>query len=156
MPLYIASSPEDQFWLGINDLSNPGQYVYASNGQSVAGEISFIIAKVEMPKDIGLQLWKMFAIWCEKIFLPFGYPPAMFISYLRWKLRDKNCLMKFKRQNLFTLNGKNFSNLQMNIFCPFKFCHNRKNGFRWDVATWATKFWYWTLCLLLWNCHLHP
>ena len=91
-----------------------------------------------------------------KIFLPFGYPPAMFISYLRWKLRDKNCLMKFKRQNLFTLNGKNFSNLQMNIFCPFKFCHNRKNGFRWDVATWATKFWYWTLCLLLWNCHLHP
>ena len=56
MPLYIASSPEDQFWLGINDLSNPGQYVYASNGQSVAGEISFIIAKVEIPKDIGLQL----------------------------------------------------------------------------------------------------
>jgi hypothetical protein len=109
-----------------------------------------------MPKDIGLQLWKMFAIWCEKIFLPFGYPPAMFISYLRWKLRDKNCLMKFKRQNLFTLNGKNFSNLQMNIFCPFKFGHNRKNGFRWDVATWAAKFWYWTLCLLLWNCHLHP
>ena len=62
MPLYIASSPEDQFWLGINDLANPGQYVYASNNQSIAGGISSIMANVEMLKDIHLKMSKTFAI----------------------------------------------------------------------------------------------
>jgi hypothetical protein len=31
----FASGTSDDFWLGINDFANRGQYVYASNGQNV-------------------------------------------------------------------------------------------------------------------------
>ena len=31
----FASGSDDDFWLGMNDLANQGQYVYASDGQEV-------------------------------------------------------------------------------------------------------------------------
>ena len=92
--------------------------------------ISSIMTKVEMPKDIHLQIWKLFAVFkCEKI--------------LRWKIQTKpiyelviyclafyssflppqmaNIFHTWKWQNVFTFANK--------YFLPFRLYHNRRNGF---------------------------
>ena len=51
------------------------------------------------------------------MFLTLWYPPAMFISQLWEKVRDKHCQRELK-QKIF-----------LPYFCHFKFCHNRRNGF---------------------------
>ena len=66
------------------------------------------MTKVEMAKNIYLQMWINFDIWCGKCFAI-------------WFAPSNGKKITFE-------NGKRFSHLQMNIFCHFNFCHNRRNG----------------------------
>ena len=109
--------------------------------QGQAGAISSIMTKVEMAKYIHLHMWKVFAICKCENFLTFEWANSIetrlwtynlltgwSISYKSLKQFQFNLPHQMAKKITFEI-GKRFSHLQMDIFCHFNFCHNRRNGF---------------------------
>ena len=72
-------------------------------------------------------------------FLPCKPHLAMFIYKLLSKLWGKHCRGICKWQNKPASNTKHFSHLQMDMFCHFEVCHNKRNSFskgekRWKIC----------------------
>ena len=97
------------------------------------------VTKVEMGKDVYSKMWWTFNIWSGKLFANLI---GQFRLKLIYRLVDYELLgPKFQDHKLVwiklphpnskefsTSNVKKNSNLQMDIFCNFDFCHSRRNG----------------------------
>ena len=91
-----------------------------------------------------LGMWNIFDIWCEKMFCYLDRANSI-------KTNLQNCNLQiirsisYKFVNWFwlnlpnwnskkvsTSNVKNYSNLQMDIFCHFNLCHRKRNADDWS------------------------
>ena len=106
----------------------------------------FYYVKVEMGKDIHLQMWNFchldmwfFAIW-QCVFLPFGY------FWCECNMHSSKSCDKVEHAQYFDINGKNISHLQVDIFSNFDISHIRRNDF-WFVLlpAWCLEVWPWLM-----------
>ena len=91
-----------------------------------------------------IAMWNIFDIWCEKMFCYLDRANSI-------KTNLQNCNLQiirsisYKFVNWFwlnlpnwnskkvsTSNVKNYSNLQMDIFCHFNLCHRKRNADDWS------------------------
>ena len=87
--------------------------------------ISSIVAKLEMVKNIHLQL-ETFLIWdCFGIWILFNHVYLLAST----KTKKKHCWRKFKWQNEFYIKWQKIYKLTNGSFCHLKFCHIRWNSF---------------------------
>ena len=130
-PLHLSLSSLTTIVLDISIV----YFVWKIRVKMMQEPISSIITKVEMVKDIHLQIWKRFAIWRSKFNRNCLLTCNLWTSQLQvsklvaieFACSSGNFFFKFA-------NGKTFTQLQMDIFCQFDFCHNRKNAFRKDTG----------------------
>ena len=80
------------------------------------------------------QMWKFFCHWILKTFCHLDRANSIKTALQTCNL-STGLSLSYKSVSWFWLNLPPqwqffFSYLQMNIFCQFDFCHNRRNGFR--------------------------
>ena len=94
--------------------------------------VSSIMAKFEMAKYIHLEMGNFFVI-CHYGYL-FCHLYTLHVGFCIEKiLRGKHEGVQVCKKFLY-IKCKNKSHLKMDIFCHFKFFHNRKNGF-WECVS---------------------
>ena len=93
------------------------------------------MAKVEMVKYIYLQTWRLFAI------LPFKGANLIKINLLTCDLRTRQSVTyKFIKQFLLNLSPQIAKKkIQLEIFCHFNLCHNRRNNVWQNMLRWMMR-----------------
>ena len=103
-----------------------------------------IMPKCELAKTIDLKMW--FFCHLPEIFLPFELLPATVISYPFDKFRRQKMA-----KNISAIEWQQKLHLQMDIFCHFKFCQNKKNILASCTVYYTGGLLYRTYLVLLYN-----